>query len=151
MAVAVSTKPAFRAAPPRRLFRAPSTLPLSQFLPQRIFGSVSRDGQRFAFAVPIPPARTEVTLASEILAKYPGTYAWADGDTLTVTLEGHQLVLEDERGVRRRLFAESPTSFFFKTTNGDIEFLRNDSGIVTHLMWYSWESGAAAVGKATRR
>jgi serine/threonine-protein kinase len=58
MAVEVITSPSFKAGPPKLLFRVPSTRA----------GSISPDGQRFAFVVPMPPERNVVTVAPDILA-----------------------------------------------------------------------------------
>jgi len=68
MAVDVTTTPTFQAGTPRLLFKLPVKLP-GPFLfnnPQQLFGNpqhwknVSRDGQRFMFAINVPvswPAR----------------------------------------------------------------------------------------------
>lgn len=158
MAVEVASRSPFRTGTSRRLFRAPTTLPLAQFLPIRIFGSASRDGQRFAFAAPVRPPREEVALTPPLLSEYVGSYALDNGDRLEVTLDDRQLILEDDRGVKRRLLAQSPSAFFFSATNGEVEFVRDERGTVTHLMWLSWDSGrlfglagAPSVAKATRR
>lgn len=140
MAVDITTRPSFRASPPRRLFRAPHTLPVSETRPLRALGSVSPNGRRFAFAVPLPPARTTVRLPLDVLDKYIGKYSLPNGNMLIVSRDGDHLVLYDGF-VRRELVAESDRSFFFKLTNGDIEFTIS-GGMVSHLTWYSWFSGA---------
>jgi Domain of unknown function (DUF3471)/WD40-like Beta Propeller Repeat len=134
MAVEVSTTPAFKVGLPKRLFRAPGTIPDPRL------GSISRNGQRVVFAVPIPPARKEVTVAPQILAKYTGTYVRpAEVDDVVVTLEGKQLVLQlpDPEGLQKiALSAESETAFFFRGINGDVEFFTDDKGAVTHFILY---------------
>lgn len=66
------------------------------------------------------PGKPEFTYAESQLAPYVGQYeAW------TVTLERGQLVLE-RLGTRFMIYAESPTKFFAKTTDVQIEFLFND-------------------------
>lgn len=168
MAVDVSTTPAFEAGPSKLLFRAPSTFLLtSPFSRQGTNapdcscairgceqGSISRDGQRFVFAVPMPPEREEVTVAPEILAKYVGTYVMAEeagfdaGINVTVTLEGNQLMIQYPFAQEKfLLFAESETYFSLKVTNGDFEFVKNDSGNVTHFIEYVGGSGIRAIRK----
>ena len=104
------------------------------------------------------PPREEVALTPPLLSEYVGSYALDNGDRLEVTLDDRQLILEDDRGVKRRLLAQSPSAFFFSATNGEVEFVRDERGTVTHLMWLSWDSGrlfglagAPSVAKATRR
>ena len=71
MAVEVSTNPSFTAATAQvSLPSAGRTWALM---------SISPDGQRFAFLVPMPPERNEVTLAPDILTQYTGTYVNAGG------------------------------------------------------------------------
>ena len=168
MVVEVSTTPAFEAGPSQLLFRAPDTFLLtSPFNRQGTNapdcscairgceqGSISRDGQRVVFAVPMPPEREDVAVAPEILAKYAGTYVIAEeagliaGINMTVTLEGNQLMLQSPFAKERfPLFAESETYFFLKVTNGDFEFVKDDSGNVTHFILYDGDSGT----KVTRK
>lgn len=149
MAVEVSRTPAFRAEPPKLLFRAPDTASMQD-------GSISRDGQRFVFAVPVQPDRKEVTVPPEILARYTGTYVLptpSDGVELidvVVTLEGRQLMMQlGARQQKSPLAAESETSFFNRQPGGDrdIEFVTDDKGAVTHFIQYTGGPGA----KATRK
>jgi dipeptidyl aminopeptidase/acylaminoacyl peptidase len=143
MVVQVTTTPAFKAGEQTLLFRAP----LLEVGSRR--ASVSRDGQRVVIAVPMPPPeRKEVTVAPEILAKYTGTYVTDDGYGWVVTLEGNQLAMQaDAIGGKSLLFAESETNFFFKVFGGDVEFVKDDQGRVTHLILYQ---GSATGTKATR-
>ena len=146
MAVQVTTTPAFKAGEQTLLFRAP----LLEGNRSRPRASVSRDGQRVVIAVPIPPPeRKEVTVAPEILAKYTGTYVTDDcGYGWVVTLEGNQLAMQADAIVGKSLlFAEAETAFFFKAFGGDVEFVTDDQGSVTHLILYQ---GSATGTKATR-
>jgi hypothetical protein len=147
MAVDVSTSPEFQAGTSKRLFRVPATIPLSGN--PGAMGSIARDGQRIVLAVPVPPERKEVTVAPEILSKYTGTYVTPGGMEVAVTLEGNQLTVEPGPSGPQKvpLFAESETSFFFKFTNGDIEFVRDDKGNVTHLVGYFGGAGQKAARK----
>ena len=141
MAVEVTTTPAFEAGPQKVLFRAPSTIPLTSYwsypeeLPSAL-GSVSRNGERFIFAVPLPPDREEITVEPETLAKYVGTYARSRNYDWVVNLESGQLLIQEVGAEQYPLFAESETSFFFKVTNGDLEFIEDEKGNVTDLVLY---------------
>jgi hypothetical protein len=150
MAVDVTTTPAFRAGLPKLLFRAPGTFPLTGIFDREGTnavtcscavegceqGSISRDGQRFVFAVPLPPERKQVTVAREILAKYTGTYVESGGYDWVVTLEGNQLMIQRIGREKAPLFAESETKFFLKAANGDFEFVKDDKGDVNYLFLY---------------
>jgi len=88
------------------------------------------------FAVPLPPERTQVTVAPGILAQYMGTYAESSGREWVVTLEGNQLMIQRTLREKAPLFAESETKFFLKATNGDFEFVKDDKGDATYLFMY---------------
>jgi Tol biopolymer transport system component len=60
MSVSVSTSPAFEFGKPKLLFKAPDSFPVSGT--PGGFASISRDGQRFALAVPIPPKLRQITV-----------------------------------------------------------------------------------------
>jgi len=152
MAVEVTTTPAFKAGPPKLLFRPPATTPPGNWTGN---GSISRDGQRFVFAVPMPPERKQVMVPPEILANYAGTYELLDASDgielidVVVTLEGRQLVMQHGAGEKLPLTAESETYFFNRQLGGDrdIEFVRDGKGAVTHLILYTGGPGT----KATRK
>jgi hypothetical protein len=151
MVTDVATSPSFRSGTPRLLFRAPATFPLTGVFeregtnapecsnngyPICEQGSISRSGQRFVFNVPIPPERSETTVAPAILAKYVGTYSEPAGIDWTVTLEGNQLMIQRIGREKTRLFAESDTKFFLRIINGDFEFVKDDKGDVICLFLY---------------
>jgi hypothetical protein len=151
MAVDVTTNPEFQAGTPQLLFRAPGTFYLegifgregtndpdcSESNPSTCEqGSISRDGQRFAFNVPLPPPRNEVTVAPAILAQYTGVYS-----DRVVTLEGNQLMIQPQGREKVPLFAESETRFFMKATYGDFEFVRDNNGAVKYLFFYRRDVG----------
>lgn len=152
MAVDVTTTPTFRSGSQKRLFRAPSTFELEGVFARGGTnalecscaiagceqGSISRDGQRFVFAVPLSPQLTPVTVAPGILAQYVGTYVETQQLLLdwVVTLEGNQLMIQRTGREKAPLFAESETTFFLKATNGDFEFAKDEKGDVKYLFFY---------------
>ena len=143
MAVDVSTSPTFKAGAPRQLFRVPESFPLI-FTPGAL-GGISRDGRRIALAVPVLPPRKAIAVAPEILSKYTGTYELF-GSEVRIVLESNQLVA---RAFNERipLFAQSETSFFGKMFSAEIDFVKDDNGNVTHLLFYQGGPATKAVRK----
>jgi Domain of unknown function (DUF3471) len=89
----------------------------------------------------------EIAVSPKILAQYTGTYELQPGFDLVITLEGDQLVSQATGQDKIPLFAESETKFFPKVMDAEIEFLKNDRGVVTHLMLHQ---GTAEI-KAPRK
>jgi len=77
--------------------------------------------------------RKEIALASAVLAEYVGTYKLAPNFDLVITLEGAQLKAQATGQPKFPLFAESPTTFFLKVVDAQVEFFKED-GKVTHLV-----------------
>jgi hypothetical protein len=75
------------------------------------------------------PGKKEFTLPETLLESYTGKY-----ETVEITREGAQLVAR-VGGVRFLLFAESPTKFFAKTTDVQIEFPGGGQGKPDRLIW----------------
>ena len=145
MAVEVTTTPAFDARPPKLLFRTADRFPagLAGDTEYSGYGSISSDGERFAFRVPMPPELKAVKVATEILAQYAGTYV-SSTQTWVVTLEGDQLRFQDSStGGRNTFIAESETSFFLRNRvqAHNVEFVKDDKGAVTHFIAYFGNGG----------
>jgi hypothetical protein len=90
------------------------------------------------------PGKKEFTLATTLLDSYVGKY-----DRIEVTREGNQLVARLE-GVKFLLFAESPTKFFAKTTDVQIEFPGGGQGKPDRLLWSVGEGANEAKRTTTR-
>jgi len=75
------------------------------------------------------PGRKELTLSPALLDSYAGKY-----DPLEISREGSQLVAR-LAGRKLLLFAESPTRFFAKTTDVQIEFPGGGQGKPDRLIW----------------
>jgi hypothetical protein len=78
--------------------------------------------------------RKEVPVSPTTLATYVGTYRVAPGAELLITLAGGQLMAQVGNQPKVPLFAESDTSFFLKTVDAQIDFVKNPSNVVTHLV-----------------
>lgn len=79
------------------------------------------------------PGKKEFTFSNAFLDRYVGKY-----DTVDITREGSQLAARIA-GVKFLLFAESPTNFFAKTTDVQIEFPSSD-----HPDRLTWSVGEGA-------
>jgi hypothetical protein len=75
------------------------------------------------------PGKNEFTLPSALLDKYAGKY-----ETVEVEHEGDHL-LARMNGIKLLMFAQSPTKFFAKTVDFQIEFPSESQGRPDHLMW----------------
>ena len=75
------------------------------------------------------PGRKEFTPPPALLDSYAGKY-----DSIEIVREGDQLAASLS-GVRFSLFAESPTKFFAKTTDVQIEFPAGGKGKADRLIW----------------
>ena len=87
----------------------------------------------------LKPAKEQLTLAKELLDSYVGKYEHGpevkrDGDHLTATVGGVKLIF----------FAESPTKFFAKTTDVQLEFKTGDDGKVSEMIWSVGEGANTA-------
>ncbi len=87
------------------------------------------------------PGRKEFTFPNSLLDRYVGNY-----DPVRIHREGTQLVA-NLSGVRFVLFAESPTHFFAKTTDVQIEFPKGEEGHPDHLTWSVGEGANIAERK----
>lgn len=88
------------------------------------------------------PGKPEFTFANSLLDGYAGTYG-----NLEIAREGTQLTAK-VGGKKLVLFAESPTRFFAKTTDVQIEFKPDAEGKVNELVWSVGEG--ANVAKRTK-
>ncbi|MGA7416131.1 MAG: DUF3471 domain-containing protein, partial [Bryobacteraceae bacterium] len=80
------------------------------------------------------PERKEVTVSPKLLAEYAGTYELAPNFDLVVTLKGTQLMTQATGQEKFPVFAESDTKFFLKVVDAQVEFFRDDKGVVSYLM-----------------
>ncbi len=78
--------------------------------------------------------RKEITVSPSILATYVGTYELTPDFSIVITLEDGHLMTQATNQPKFPLFAESPTEFFLKVVDAQVEFFKNDAGQVTYLI-----------------
>ncbi|MEO5961464.1 MAG: serine hydrolase [Opitutaceae bacterium] len=96
-------------------------------------GEETRKGRRFTDTV---IERQAISLPRTTLETYVGTYEIENrpGRGLTVTLEGDQLMGQPMGGPKMELLAEAEGKFFFKTSEAQVEFVKDAAGSITHAM-----------------
>ncbi len=80
-----------------------------------------------------PVARTEITVAEEILRAYVGEYQISPQLALTITLENGRLQVQPTGQSKAAMFAEAQDLFFLRVANAQIRFTRAASGEVASL------------------
>jgi CubicO group peptidase (beta-lactamase class C family) len=96
--------------------------------------------------VKLPSERKEITLDSKTLSRYVGAYRMDAGVNMVVTLDDNQLStkLGPQRPVP--IYPESPSMFFLKVVDAEIEFGKNDDqGRPTELILH--QNGRDMPGK----
>jgi CubicO group peptidase (beta-lactamase class C family) len=82
----------------------------------------------------VVPQHKEIALPLNVLAQYVGTYKLAPGADVTITLEGNQLLTQITGQQKFPMYPESETKFFLKIVDATDEFLKDDKGVVTHIV-----------------
>lgn len=91
---------------------------------------------------PQPPAASAGTRNVDTQADpksldaYPGEYELAPGFIITITKEGNDLFGQATGQDKFQLYPETGTKFFLKVVDAKIEFFKDATGKVTHLMLY---------------
>jgi len=83
---------------------------------------------------PIPSGKTAINVDGVVLESYVGEYELAPNFILTVTHEGGKLMTQATGQEKFEVFAETKTRFFLKVVDAQIEFYKDDTGKVTHLV-----------------
>jgi len=81
-----------------------------------------------------PVVRTVVDVDRAILARYVGTYELTPDFSIAFSLEGNQLMTQGTNQPKVPVFPESPTKFFLKVVDAEVEFFSDDKGQVTHMI-----------------
>ena len=80
--------------------------------------------------------RSEVKVPAALFTPYTGEYALNPKITATITLEGEQLFTQLTGQPKFPMFAESPTKFFLKVVDAQMEFEKDAGGKITGLILY---------------
>jgi CubicO group peptidase (beta-lactamase class C family) len=78
--------------------------------------------------------RKEITVSPDVLKQYVGTYELAPTFNIVVTLETDHLEAQATNQQKIPVFAESPSMFFYKVVDAQLEFVKNEKGEVTNLV-----------------
>jgi hypothetical protein len=126
------------------------TRPFSLKMPQRLtpdtdlIESVCENDR----SVPHMLGGTGAKLAPEVLSKYTGTYAFADGQSAVITMEGELLFLQAGANPLKLPVVVDTGNVFISRTNGDlIEFLTDARGTVTGFIFHQGGTDRKAVRK----
>jgi hypothetical protein len=82
----------------------------------------------------ISKPRRSVHLDPKILDSYVGKYEFSS-NILTITREDHHLFLEAVGMGKTELVPESDIQFTIKTFDATVRFVKDDQGIVTHIIF----------------
>ena len=77
-------------------------------------------------AVKLTTERKEITLDPKQLSRYVGAYQMTGGPAMLITLEGNQLLSKLGNQSAVPIFPESPTVFFLKVVDAQVEFVMAD-------------------------
>ena len=106
--------------------------PMAQRLAAIAFGEKYELPQEPSPAAP----RKEIKVDAKVLDLYVGEYELAPGFTITVSREGDRLVGLPTGQSKAELFAESESKFFLKVVEAQVQFVKNDKGVVDKLVLY---------------
>jgi hypothetical protein len=91
--------------------------------------------------------RKEITLPPQVLQRYAGSYALRPGVDMVVTVEDGRLMTQLGLQPKVPIFPESPTSFFAKVVDAQIEFRTDAAGQVTALVLHQGTANLEAPRK----
>ena len=82
----------------------------------------------------VAPAPAEAKVDSALYDAYAGEYQLGPGFVLAVTREGDRLMTQATGQQKIEIFPETETHFFLKVVDAQIDFVRDETGKVTHLV-----------------
>ncbi|MBL7825164.1 MAG: DUF3471 domain-containing protein, partial [Saprospiraceae bacterium] len=97
---------------------------------------------------PLPAAKKELAVTAEQLKPFIGEYELMPGFYLAITSENNQLYAQATGQQRFELYASTPTRFFLKVVEADVEFFPDAAGIVNRLVLY--QGGQELEGKRVK-
>src|SRR5690606_17577046 len=106
-------------------------------------GNTSTPGRRTDAEA--PAGRTEISLTPDQLAPLLGVYEIQPGFDIAFTLKDGKLMTQATGQPAFEVYAESPTRFFLKVVEAQIEFIADDTGAYSSIMLY--QGGQSIPGK----
>jgi CubicO group peptidase (beta-lactamase class C family) len=99
-------------------------------------GRVSQDLAAILFGekYEIPRERVAIKIDPKILDAYVGQYELRPDFIITMTREGDSLMTQATGQPKFELFPESETKFFLKVVEAQVTFVKDEKGVVTHLI-----------------
>jgi CubicO group peptidase (beta-lactamase class C family) len=82
----------------------------------------------------LPHERVAIKIDPKILDAYVGQYELRPNLIFTMTREGDSLMTQITGQPKFELFPESETKFFLKVVDAQVTFVKDDKGVVTHLI-----------------
>ncbi len=107
---------------------------ISSSAPEEIAAAVGSIAQ--GNLVKLNADREEIKLPVETLKKYVGVYEVMPSANMSITLEGDQLMSQPPGQGKVPLFAETETDFFVRVSEGQLKFITDTKGKVTHAILY---------------
>jgi len=99
-------------------------------------------------AKPLPAGRTEIKLDPALYDQYVGEYELAPGFLVVITKEDGKLMGQATGQPKVELYPEAEMKFFLKVTDGQVEFVKDETGKVSGLILI--QGGQKLPGKKVR-
>lgn len=82
----------------------------------------------------LPRERVAIKIDPKILDAYVGQYELNPNIIFTMSREGDSLMVQITGQPKFEVFPESEIKFFYKVVNAQVTFVKDDKGVVTHLI-----------------
>jgi len=97
---------------------------------------------------PVRPGRQEISLSPEQMAPFVGTFEIQPGFNIVFTLEDGQLMTQATGQEKFPVFPETPTKFFLKVVDAQVEFMADDTGGYGSIMLH--QGGMSIPGRRVK-
>ncbi len=99
-------------------------------------GRISRDLEALYFGekYELPRERVVARVDPRLYDAYLGKYELSPTFTITVTRDGNRLLTQATNQPQFEVFPESETKFFLRVVDAQITFVKDEKGVVTHLI-----------------
>lgn len=91
--------------------------------------------RKLLYNIPLKIKRQEIKLTEQEMLAFVGEYSLAEGIAMQITYD-NGLKAQLPGQPKFDVFAENKTKFFFKVTDAQIEFFRDEKGTVTKMVLY---------------